>query len=99
MKVLWKGGVSRGGVAQWALFIALAALAGLVVFVLVALGLVLGALVIGVISAAAALGARRRVGASPDPGGREAAGDCVDLDTDAYTVRIVDEKQPRDTPR
>ena len=102
MNMTWKGGTLRGGMAQWALFGALAAVAGLVAFVLAALGLILGALLIGVISIAAALGSRRRGAASvyaarTVPDGREPAGDCVELDKDAYTVRIVDEKKPKDT--
>jgi hypothetical protein len=102
MNVIWKGGALRGGMAQWVLFGAVAAVVGLVAFVLAALGLVLGALLIGIISVAAALGARRRGGVSAYaartvPEGREAAGDCVELDKDAYTVRIVDEKKPKDS--
>ena len=98
MNVLWKGGGLRGNmVAQWAFFGVLAALAGLAAFVLAALGLMLGALLIGIISVIAALGSRRRRGVSvyaahAAPDGREPAGDCVELDQDAYTVRIVDEK-------
>ena len=101
MNVIWKGGALRGGMAQWVLFGAVAAVVGLVAFVLAALGLVLGALLIGIISVAAALGVRRRGGVSvyaarPVPDGREPAGDCVELDKDAYTVRIVDESKPKD---
>jgi len=102
MNMTWKGGTLRGGMAQWALFGALAAVVGLVALVLAALGLVLGALLIGIISVAAVLGSRRRggvsaYGARTVPDGREAAGDCVELDKDAYTVRIVDEKKPKET--
>ena len=101
MNVIWKGGVLRGGMAQWALFGAIAAVVGLVAFVLAALGLVLGALLVGIISVAAALGSRRRADASvyavrEAPDGCKSAGDCVELDKDAYTVRIVDEKKPKD---
>ena len=101
MRVLWKGGVWRGGMGQWALFGALAVVVGLVACVLAALGLVLGALLVGIISVAAALGSRRRVDASvyavrTFPDGCEPAGDCVELDREAYTVRIVDEKKSKD---
>jgi predicted lipid-binding transport protein (Tim44 family) len=99
MNVLWKGGLLRGGMAQWVLFGAVAAVAGLVIVVLAALGLVVAALLIGIISAAAAPASRRRgrvsayaVRAASD--GREPRGDCVELGRDAYTVRIVDEKTP-----
>ena len=101
MNVIWKGVALRGGMAQWALFGALAALVGFVAFVLAALGLVLGALLVGIFSVAVALGSRRRGGASGyavRPDGREPAGDCVELDKDAYTVRIVDEKKPKEPP-
>ena len=99
MNALWKGGALRGGMAQWVLFGAVAAVAGLVVVVLAALGLAVGVLLIGIISAAAALASRRRgrvsaYAARAASDGSEAAGDCVELNKDAYTVRIVDEKTP-----
>ena len=100
MNVIWKGGLPQGGMAQWTLFGAVAAVVGLVAFVLAALGLVVGALLVGFFSVATVLASRRRRGgasaytvpASPD--GRGSQGDCVELGKDAYTVRIVDEKHP-----
>ena len=98
MNMLWKGVSPRGGMAQWVLFGVVAAVAGLVIVVLAALGLVVGALLIGIISAAAALASRRRrvspYAARAASDGREPQGDCVELDKDAYTIRIVDEKTP-----
>ncbi|MDR2696317.1 MAG: hypothetical protein LBC79_08080 [Deltaproteobacteria bacterium] len=99
MNVLWKGGTRRGGMAQWVFFCAVAAIAGLVILVLVALGLAVGALLIGIISAAAVFGQRRRgrvptYDAHTAADGRDPGGPCVELDREAYTVRIVDEKTP-----
>jgi len=103
MNVIWKGGTERGGMAQWVFFCAVAAAIGLVAFVVAALGLVVAALLLGIISVAAALASRRRAGGAsiyavgaehPVADGRESEGDCVELDKDSYTVRIVDEKKP-----
>jgi len=103
MNVIWKGGTPRGSMAQWALLCAVAALIGLVAFVVAALGLVVGVLLFGIISVAAALASRRRAGGvsvyavsaeRAAAGRREPEGDCVELDADSYTVRIVDEKKP-----
>ena len=83
--------------AQWVFFGALAA-AGLVVLVLAALGLAVGALLIGALSAAALVGQRRRSRVATyaaDADERVPDGVCVELDKDAYTVRIVDEKTPQ----
>jgi hypothetical protein len=85
--------------AQWALFGVVAAFGGFVAFVLAALGLVVGAALVGIFSVSAALLSRRRAGgasayagdAAPD--GRETEGDCVELGRDAYTVRIVEGKK------
>ena len=104
MNVIWQGRALRGGMAQWVFFGVVAAVVGLVAAVLAALGLVLGALLLGFISVAAALGSRRRSGAFvydvlTAPVGRDPAGDCVELDKDAYTVRIVDEKKPKGAPQ
>jgi len=104
MNVIWKGGVPRGGMAQWALFGAVAAVVGLVAFVLAALGLVVGALLVGFFSVATVLASRRRRGGASTYTGSTASdahgsgGDCVELSKDAYTVRIVDEKNPPDRP-
>jgi len=102
MKVLWKGGTQRGGMAQWVMLVAAAAVIVLVVFVLAALGLVVGVLLAGIIAVVSALASRRRaagfsvyVGHTERLSGeREPAGDCVELGEDSYTVRIVDEKHP-----
>jgi hypothetical protein len=100
MNVIWKGGLQRGGMAQWALFGAVAAVVGLVAFVLAALGLVVGALLVGFFSVATVLVSRRRRGGASAYAVRTAAdghgseGACVELGKDAYTVRIVDEKHP-----
>ena len=98
MRVVWKGGPVQGGMAQWALFGAVAVAVGLVAFVLAALGLVVGAILVGIFSVAAALASRRRRAASPYAArmaseAREPAGDCVELGKDSYTVRIVDENK------
>jgi hypothetical protein len=54
-----------------------------------------GAVLVGIFSVGAAWLSRRRAGnaghAATD--GREAAGDCVELGKDDYTVRIVKEKK------
>ena len=102
MKVIWKGGMQRGGMAQWAFFVAVAAVVVLAVFVLAALGLVVGVLLAGIIAVVSALASRRRsAGVSVHvaqagrlAGEREPEGDCVELDEGSYTVRIVDEKNP-----
>ena len=106
MKLLWKGGTPRNGMTQWALFGLVAAVVGLAAFVLVALGLVVGAVLAGIFSVGALLASRRRAGGASvyaartasghtEPDGRkEAEGTCVELDKDAYTVRILDEKKP-----
>jgi len=83
--------------AQWALFGAVVAVGGLVAFVLAALGLVVGGLLVGFFSVATILASRRRRGgasayAARRADGRGSEGYCVELDKDAYTVRIVDEK-------
>jgi hypothetical protein len=85
--------------AQWMLFGAVAALIGLVAFVTVGLGLVLGALLAGILSVATALASRRRRGGTSPytrmaAAGREPEEDCVDLGMDAYTVRVVDAQEP-----
>ena len=90
--------------AQWGFFAAVAAVIGLVAFVLAALGLVVGALLVGFFSLATALASRRRRGGASAytvpaaSGERGSAGDCVELGKDAYTVRIVDEKNPPGQP-
>ena len=100
MKILWKGGTLRGDMAQWMLFGAVAALAGLVAFVLAALGLVAGALLVGILSVGTALTSRRRRSGTGVYDvrtifdGRLPEGDCVELGKDSYTVRIADEKKP-----
>jgi hypothetical protein len=102
MDVFWKRKRLRSGTAQWVFFCAVAAAVGLVVFVLAALGLMVGALLAGIISVAVARASRRRAdGASVyavrtgrPAGGHEPEGTCVELDKDAYIVRIVDEKKP-----
>jgi hypothetical protein len=100
MKVIWRGGTPRGGMAQWALFGAVAAVVGLVAFVFVAFGMVVGAVLAGVFSVGAALASRRRTGGTSVYGGRmapdrsEAEGKCVELGGDAYTVRVVEEEKP-----
>jgi len=104
MKVIWKGGTLRGGMAQWALFGIVAAVIGLVTFVLVALGLVVGVALVGIFSVATALASRRRHGGASvyvvrtASDKREPEGACVELGKDAYTVCIVDEKTTRDSP-
>jgi hypothetical protein len=50
-----------------------------------------------------ALLSRRRVGGASAyegmaRGGRDVEGNCVELDGDAYTVRIVDEEKPPQVP-
>jgi len=100
MNVIWKGGLPRGGMAQWALFGAVIVVVGLVACVLAALGLVVGALLVGILSVVTALASRRRRGGASAyvvptaPDRREPEGDYVELGKDAYTVRIVDEKKP-----
>ena len=100
MKVIRQGVTLRGGMAQWALLGAVAAVVGLVGFVLAALGLVVGAALAGLFAVGAALRSRRRAGgasayAGEDaPDGRNADGHCVDLGRDAYTVRVVEGKDP-----
>ena len=104
MNVIWKGGLPRGGMAQWAFFGAVVTVVGLVALVLAALGLVVGALLVGFFSVATVLASRRRRGGAPAytvptaPDGRGSEGDCVELGKDAYTVRIVDEKNPPGQP-
>jgi hypothetical protein len=90
MKVIWKGGTSRGGMGQWVFFCLIAALIGFAALVVVALGLVVGAVLVGIISIAAALASRRRAGGASV----YAEEKCVELDKDSYTVRVVDEKSP-----
>ena len=86
--------------AQWALFGAVAVVVALVAFVLAALGLMLGVLLIGFISVATVLASRRRSGGDSvysthtASDGRGSERGCVELGKDAYTVRIVDEKNP-----
>ena len=100
MHMIWQGGTSRGGVAQWLFFAAVVAVIGLVALVLAAFGLVVGAVLVGIFSVVMALISRRRHGGASvyavpiDSDGREPEGDCVELSKDAYTVRIVDEKKP-----
>ena len=96
MQVIWKNGAARGGTAQWVLFGAVAAVVGFVAFILAALGLVAGALLAGITAVTWALTAHRRAGGTaPRPSdGREPERDCVELGREAYTVRIVDEKNP-----
>jgi hypothetical protein len=100
MKVIWRGGTLRGGMAQWALFGAVAVVVGLVAFVFVAFGLVVGVVLAGIFSVGAALASRRRAGGASAYGGRtasdgsEAEGHCVELGGDAYTIRIVEEEKP-----
>jgi hypothetical protein len=97
MKMLQKRGTPRGSMAQWVLFGAVAAVVGLVALVLAALGLVVGVLLAGIFFVATTLALRRRRGgvssyaapAQRPAGERKAQGDCVDLGSDAYTVRIV----------
>ena len=105
MKIIWKGGTLRGGMTQWMLFGIVAVAIGLVAFVLVALGLVVGVALVAILSVVTALASRRRrndtsvyaVRTTFDK--REPEGDCVELDKDAYTVRIVDEKgRPPEVP-
>ena len=91
--------------AQWMLFGLVAAVIGLMAFVLVALGLVVGAVLAGILFVGGLLASRRRAGGASVYGARtvsertasggrkEAEGDCVELDKDAYTVRILDEKK------
>jgi len=75
---------------------------GFAAFVLAALGLVLGVLLVGGILVVTALASRRRRGAASGyaarmgrfSGGRDPLGNCVELDRDSYTVRIVDDKKP-----
>jgi hypothetical protein len=67
--------------------------------VLVAFGLVVGAVLAGIFVVGAALASRRRAGGSSVYGavasdGREAEGHCVELGGDAYTVRVVEEAKP-----
>jgi hypothetical protein len=98
MNMIWKGRFPRSGMAQWALFGAVAVVVALVAFVLAALGLVVGALLVGFFSVATVLASRRRrasaysVHTASD--GRGSEGGCVELGKDAYTVRIMDEKNP-----
>jgi hypothetical protein len=98
MHVIWRGGILRGGKAQWVFFGAIAAVIGLAAFVLVALGLVVAVLLVGIFCVATALASRRRGGirvyaARTVADGREPEGDYVELGQDAYTVRVVGEKQ------
>ena len=100
MNMIRKGRFPRSGIAQWALFGAVAAVVALVAFVLAALGLVVGALLVGFFTVATMLASRRRSGgasaysAHTASEGRGSEGGCVELGKDAYTVRIVDEKNP-----
>jgi len=101
MKVIWKGGVPRGGMVQWVIFCAVALVVGLIAFVLVAFGLVVGAMLVGFFSVVTALASRRRRSGVSVYAERTASdghapkGDCVELDKDAYTIRIVDENKDR----
>jgi len=101
MKILWQGKTPRGGIVQWVIFGALALVVGLVAFVLVAFGLVVGALLVGFFSVATALASRRRrrgvsvYAERTASDGHEAKGDYVELDKDAYTVRVMDENKDR----
>ena len=96
MKVIWRSGPPQGGVARWALFGIVAAVIGLGVLILVALGLAVGAALVGIFSVGAAWLSRRRAGYAGRtvPDGCEAQGTCVELDRDSYTVRIVEENKP-----
>jgi hypothetical protein len=79
--------------ARWVLFGVVAVAVGLAAFVLLALGLIVGAALVGIFSVGAALLARRRAGNVPYAG-RKAEGNCVELGRDSYTVQIVEEKKP-----
>jgi len=97
MKLDWQGGMLRGGMAQRAFIGIVAAVGGLVAIVPAALGLIAGVALTG-IAVGAVWFSRRRAGKAArgrntDVDGRAAAGDCVDLDKDAYTVRVVEEEK------
>ena len=100
MNKIWSKSPLPGNPAQWLVWGIVAVVVGFIIFILATVGLLVGAVLVALLSLGIGFSSKRRqrkssayfyrVNPQVPP---EAEKDCVDMDRDQYTVRVIDEKK------